>query len=83
MNDENSATAKMPPSVAEAAEKSEIPPETYATMKAEIKAEAEHIFGGQSGSSSKPKTMTEACATMKEEIKDEAKRLVPDLGTQH
>ena len=83
MNNDNPATAKMPPSVAKSAEKSEIPTETYATMKAEIKDEAQHIFGGQLGHSSKPKTMTEACATMKEEIKDEAKRLVPDLGNHH
>jgi hypothetical protein len=80
MNNENSATAKMPPSVAESAEKSEILTETSATIEAESKDEAQHIFVGHRGNFSKPKTMTEACATMKEEIKDEAKRLVPDLG---
>jgi hypothetical protein len=83
MNNENSATAKMPQSVAQSAEKSEILAETYSKLKAEIKDEAQHIFGDHRGSSSKTKTLTEACATMKEEIKDEAKRLVPDLGNQH
>ena len=83
MNNENSATAKTPPSVAESAEKSEIPTENSSTVKVESKDEAQPVFGGYRGNFSKPKTLTEACATMKEEIKDEAKRLVPDLGHQH
>ncbi len=83
MNNENSATAKMPLSIAESAEKSEILTEACTTMKAEIEDEAQRIFGGHRGNFSKPKTMSEVCATMKEEIKDEAKRLVPDLGDRH
>jgi hypothetical protein len=83
MNNGNSATEKMQPSVAESAEKSEVLTEACATMKAEIKDEAQHIFAGDRGNVSKPKTLTEACATMKAESKDEAKRLVPDLGNQH
>ncbi len=83
MENENSATAKMEPNATQSAEKSEIVTETYATVKAEIKDEAQQIFEGHQGSVNKPKTLTEICATMKEEIKDEAKRLVPDLGNQH
>ncbi len=83
MDNENSAPAKMPPSATQSAEKSEILTETYATIKAEIKDEAQHIFAEHQGNVSKPKTLTEACATMKEESKDEAKRLIPDLGNQH
>jgi hypothetical protein len=76
MNNENSATAKMPPSVADSAENS-------STVKMESKDEAQPVFGDHRGNFSKPKTMTEVCATMKEEIKEEAKRLVPDLGNRH
>lgn len=80
MDNENSATEKMPPSIPKPAAKYNITTETFSTMKAEIKEEAQHIFDTHQGHSSKTKTMTEICSTMKEEIKDEAKRIVPGRG---
>ena len=83
MDNENSATEKMPPSTTESAAKSNITHETFSTMKVEIKEEAQHILASHQGHSSKTQTMTEICSTMKEEIKDEAKRIVPDRGDRH
>lgn len=82
MDNENSATEKMPPSTTKPAAKSNITPETFSTMKVEIKEEAQQIFASHQGNVSKTKTMTEICSTMKEEIKAEAKRIVPDRGNK-
>ncbi len=74
MDNENSATAKMPPNPTQPAEKSE----TLAEACTTIEGETEKILAERQDNIGKPKTLTEACAAMKEESIDEAKRLVPN-----
>lgn len=83
MDNVNSVTEKTQSNTVESTKQSEILAEKCSAMKAEIKDEAQQIFGGHRGNLSKPKTLTEACATMKEESNDEAKRLVPDPDINH